>query len=45
MRPYFEDLRERAVQRAQAGETIRSIAAAPDIARKRSRWKDHQGRY
>jgi transposase len=28
MRPYSEDLRERAVQRAEAGETIRSRAAA-----------------
>ncbi|MFN9094898.1 MAG: helix-turn-helix domain-containing protein [Alphaproteobacteria bacterium] len=28
MRPYSEDLRERAVQRAEAGKTIRSIAAA-----------------
>ena len=28
MRLYSEDLRERAVQRAEAGETIRSIAAA-----------------
>lgn len=29
MRPYSEDLRNRAVERAQAGETIRSIAEAP----------------
>jgi len=28
MRPYSKDLRERAVQRAEAGETIREIAAA-----------------
>jgi len=28
MRPYSEDLRERAVQRVEAGETIREIAAA-----------------
>ena len=32
MRPYSEDLRERAVQRAEAGETIRSIAAALRIS-------------
>ena len=32
MRPYSEDLRERAVQRAEAGETIRSIAAALQIS-------------
>jgi len=32
MRPYSEDLRERAVQRAQAGETIRSIAGALRIS-------------
>ena len=33
MRPYSEDLRERAVQRAEAGETIREIAAALRINR------------
>jgi putative transposase len=32
MRPYSEDLRERAVQRAKAGETIRSIATALQIS-------------
>jgi transposase len=32
MRPYSEDLRERAVRRAEAGETIRSIAAALQIS-------------
>ena len=32
MRPYSEDLRERAVQRAEAGETIRSIAEALQIS-------------
>jgi len=32
MRPFSEDLRERAVQRAEAGETIRSIAAALQIS-------------
>ena len=32
MRPYSEDLRERAVQRAEAAETIRSIAAALRIS-------------
>lgn len=32
MRPYSEDLRERAVQRAEAGETIRAIAAALRIS-------------
>lgn len=32
MRPYSEDLRERAVQRAEAGETIREIAAALRIS-------------
>ena len=32
MRPYSEDLRERAVQRAEAGETIREIATALRIS-------------
>jgi len=32
MRPYSEDLRERAVQRAEAGETIRSIAHALQVS-------------
>ena len=32
MRPYSEDLRERVVQRAEAGETIRSISAALQIS-------------
>jgi len=32
MRPFSEDLRERAVARAEAGETIRSIAAALRIS-------------
>lgn len=32
MRPYSEDLRERAVARAEAGETIRGIAAALAIS-------------
>ncbi|WP_431282513.1 helix-turn-helix domain-containing protein [Humitalea sp. 24SJ18S-53] len=32
MRAYAEDLRERAVQRAEAGETIRSIAEALQIS-------------
>ncbi len=32
MRPYSEDLRERAVRRAEAGETIRAIAAALQIS-------------
>ena len=32
MRPYSEDLRERAVRRAEAGETIREIAAALRIS-------------
>jgi putative transposase len=32
MRAYSEDLRERAVQRAEAGETIREIAAALQIS-------------
>jgi transposase len=32
MRPYSEDLRERAVRRAEAGETIRSIAEALQIS-------------
>lgn len=32
MRPYSEDLRGRAVQRAEAGETIREIAAALQIS-------------
>lgn len=32
MAAYSEDLRERAVRRAQAGETIRSIAAALEIS-------------
>ena len=31
-RPYSEDLRERAMRRADAGETIRSIAAALQIS-------------
>ena len=31
-RPYSEDLRERAVARFEAGETIRSIAAALDVS-------------
>ncbi len=32
MRPYSEALRVRAMQRAQAGETVRSIAAALQIS-------------
>lgn len=32
MRPFSEDLRERAVRRAEAGETIREIAAALQIS-------------
>jgi len=32
MRPHSEDLRELAVQRAEAGETIRSIAVALRIS-------------
>ena len=32
MRAYSEDLRERAVQRAEAGEKIRSIAAVLQIS-------------
>ena len=32
VQPYSEDLRERALQRADAGETIRSIAAALQIS-------------
>lgn len=32
MRPYSDDLRERAVARAEAGETIREIAAALSIS-------------
>jgi len=32
MAPYSTDLRERAVRRAEAGETIRSIAAALEIS-------------
>jgi len=43
MRSYSEDPRERAVQRAEAGETIRSIAAAlrirPSCVRK---WRKRQ---
>jgi len=31
-RPYSEDLRERALRRAEAGETIRAIAAALQIS-------------
>ena len=43
MRPYSEDLRERAVQRAEAGETIRSIAAALRISPSCvSQWRKRQ---
>ncbi len=43
MRPYSEDLRERAVQRAEAGETIRSIAAALRISPSCvSKWRKRQ---
>ena len=43
MRPYSEYLRERAVQRAEAGETIRSIAAALRISPSCvSKWRKRQ---
>jgi putative transposase len=43
MRPYSKDLRERAVQRAEAGETIRSIAAALRISPSCvSKWRKRQ---
>jgi transposase-like protein len=43
MRPYSEDLRERAVQRAEAGEMIRGIAAALRISPSRvSKWRKRQ---
>ena len=43
MRPYSEDLRERAVQRAEAGETIREIAAALRISPSCvSKWRKRQ---
>jgi len=43
MRPYSEDLRERAVQRAEAGETIREIAAALEISPSCvSKWRKRQ---
>ena len=43
MRPYSEDLRERAVQRAEAGEKIRSIAAALRISPSCvSKWRKRQ---
>jgi transposase len=43
MRPYSEDLRERAVQRAEAGEPIRSIAAALRISPSCvSKWRKRQ---
>jgi putative transposase len=43
MRPYSEDLRERAVLRAQAGETIREIAAALRISPSCvSKWRKRQ---
>ena len=39
-RPYSEDLRERALARADAGETVRSIAQALDISPSCiSKWK------
>ena len=43
MRPYSKDLRERAVQRAEAGETIRSIAAALRVSPSCvSKWRKRQ---
>ena len=43
MRPYSDDLRERAVQRAEAGETIREIAAALWISPSCvSKWRKRQ---
>ena len=43
MRPYSEDLRERAVRRAEAGETIREIAAALRISPSCvSKWRKRQ---
>jgi transposase len=43
MRLYSEDLRERAVQRAEAGETIRSIAAALRVSPSCvSKWRKRQ---
>lgn len=43
MRPCSEDLRERAVQRAEAGETIREIAAALRISPSCvSKWRKRQ---
>lgn len=43
MRPYSEDLRERAVRRAEAGETIRQIAAALRISPSCvSKWRKRQ---
>ena len=43
MRPYSEDLRERAVQRAEAGETIREIATALRISPSCvSKWRKRQ---
>ena len=43
MRRCSEDLRERAVQRAEAGETIREIAAAPRISPSCvSKWRKRQ---
>ncbi|MFN7332678.1 MAG: transposase [Alphaproteobacteria bacterium] len=42
-RPYSEDLRERAVQRAEAGEPIRSITAALQISLSCvSKWRKRQ---
>ena len=43
MWPYSEDLRERAVQRAEAGETIREIAASLRISPSCvSKWRKRQ---
>jgi transposase len=43
MRPYSEGLRQRAVQRAEAGETIRDIAAALRISPSCvSKWRKRQ---
>ena len=43
MRPYSKDLRERAVQRAEAGEKIRSIAAALRVSPSCvSKWRKRQ---
>jgi putative transposase len=40
-RPYSEDIRERALARADAGETVRSIAEALQISPPRvTKWKD-----